>query len=137
MAWFLDSNICIDCLRGKAPLVMRTLQTLEPSQVKIPALVKAELLVGAAKSAQPERNRELVDLLLAPFDIIPFDDAAAIVYGQIRSNLEQVGQRIGFNDLIIAATVIAQNGTLVSANTKEFCRIEGLDLETWTEIPFA
>ena len=104
--------------------------------MKIPSMVKAELLHGAAKSAQPVRNRELVELFLAPFEIVTFDDDSALQYGQIRSALEQVGQVIGFNDLIIASTVMAHQGVLVSTNTKEFLRIKGLKLETWSEVPF-
>ena len=136
MKYFLDSNICIDCLRGKAALVMQMLQRLEPSQVKIPSMVRAELLHGAAKSAHPKRNRELVELFLAPFEVVAFDYSSASAYAQIRSGLEKKGLLIGFNDLIIAATVMAREGILVSSNTREFSRIEGLEFEDWAEIPF-
>ena len=97
-------------------------------------MVKAELLHGAAKSAHPVRNHELVELFLAPFETVAFDDSAAIQYGRIRSELELAGQVIGFNDLIIAATVVAYDGTLVSSNIKEFGRIGGLKLENWLEV---
>ncbi|MCL1798528.1 MAG: type II toxin-antitoxin system VapC family toxin [Eggerthellaceae bacterium] len=133
MSWFLDSNICIDCLRGTTPIIKQVLQSLTPSQVKIPSMVKAELFHGAGKSADPRRNRELVELFLAPFEIVAFDDASAIKYGEIRCYLEKKGQIIGFNDLIIAATVAAHGGTLVTANTKEFRRVDGLMLENWAE----
>jgi len=134
MSWFLDSNICIECLRGRTPLIRQMLQSLEPAQIKIPAMVKAELLHGAEKSANPKHNRELVELLLAPFEIVAFDDASAVEYAQIRHNLERKGQVIGFNDLIIAATVKAQGGVLVTANVKEFSRVEALNLENWEEV---
>lgn len=134
MIWYLDTNICIDCLRGRSPLIKQMLQVSEPSQIKIPALVKAELLHGAAKSARPGLNKERVELFLAPFEIIAFDDSATTMYAQIRSELEQKGEVIGYNDLIIAATVMAHEGILVSANTDEFSRIKGLRLENWVEI---
>ena len=134
MSWFLDSNICIDCLRGKTPFIKHVFQTLEPAHIKIPSMVKAELLHGAVKSVNPKKNQELVELFLAPFEIVAFDDASAIEYGRIRSTLEAKGQVIGFNDLIIAATVIAHEGILVSANTREFCRVDGLKLEDWAEV---
>lgn len=135
MSWCLDTNICIDCLRGKTPLVMQVLQNLEPSQIKIPSMVKAELLHGATKSAQPKGNRELVELFLTPYEILSFDDSAAEHYAEIRSELEQAGQVIGFNDLIIAASVRAHDDTLVSRNTREFMRVSGLKLENWCEVP--
>jgi tRNA(fMet)-specific endonuclease VapC len=134
MPWFLDSNICIDCLRGNTPLVKKVLQSLSPEQIKIPSMVKAELLHGANRSAKPERNKELVELFVAPFEIVAFDESAAEVYGRIRHDLEQIGQIIGFNDLIIAATVMTHGGTLVSANMNEFKRISSLKLENWAEV---
>jgi len=137
MTWHLDTNICIECLRGTSPLLKQALQNLEPSRIRIPSMVKAELFHGAAKSAQPERNRELVELFLAPFESAAFDDSSAAEYGRIRSQLETAGQIIGFNDLIIAATVIAHEGTLVSSNFKEFSRINGLQLENWIEMSTA
>ena len=134
MAWFLDTNICIECLRGTSPLLKETLQSLEPSRIRIPSMVKAELLHGAAKSANPKRNQELVELFLGPFEIAAFDDEGAVQYSRIRSELERSGEMIGFNDLIIAATIIANNGTLVSSNIKEFKRVNGLKLENWVEV---
>jgi tRNA(fMet)-specific endonuclease VapC len=115
-------------------LIQQELERLEPSQVKIPSMVRAELLHGAAKSAHPKRNHELVELFLTPFEVVAFDKEASAVYAQIRSNLERAGSIIGFNDLIIAATVMAHSGSLVSANVREFKRIQGLHLETWAEI---
>ncbi|MCL1796739.1 MAG: type II toxin-antitoxin system VapC family toxin [Eggerthellaceae bacterium] len=136
MSWFLDSNVCIDCLRGRSPYIKQMLQSLMPAHIKIPSMVKAELIHGAQKSAHPKRNQELVELFLAPFEIVAFDDVSANMYGQIRCSLEKKGQIIGFNDLIIAATVMAHEGTLVTANTKEFSRIKSLKLEDWSEEPF-
>jgi len=57
---------------------------------------------------------------------------AAFFYGNIRASLERTGNAIGFNDTIIAATVLAHNGTLVTNNSGEFSRISGLNLENWT-----
>jgi tRNA(fMet)-specific endonuclease VapC len=97
-------------------------------------MVKAELLHGAAKSANPEHSRTLVELFVGPFETVPFDDYSAKLYAQIRSELEQEGQVIGFNDLVIAATVMAHDGTLISSNIREFSRIKKLKLENWVEM---
>lgn len=134
MIRYLDSNICIDCMRDKTPVFRRELQKLLPSQVKIPSMVKAELLHGALRSANPSRNQELVMQLLAPFEVVSFDDAAAREYTSIRLQLEQVGAIIGFNDLVIAATVKSLGGILVTNSIKEFNRVEGLFLESWAEV---
>ena len=134
MTWYLDTNICIECLRGKAPLIKEALQSLEPSRVNIPSMVMAELLHGALKSSKPEANQRLVELFIEPFETVDFDAGAAIQYSKIRNELESSGQVIGFNDLIIASTVMAHGGTLVSSNIKEFKRIRGLSLENWQEV---
>ena len=100
--------------------------------LKIPAIVAAELVHGAEKSAYPTRNMEQVEKFLMPFEIAPFDILAAYSYGKIRSSLEKRGEVIGPNDLIIAATVLSQNGILVTNNTKEFSRVKNLVWEDWT-----
>jgi len=112
------------------PLIKQVLQKLEPSMIKIPAMVKAELLLGAIKSNKPRQNQELVELFLSPFEIVPFDDDASICCAQIRCKLEQEGQIIGFNNLIIASTVMAYEGVLVTDNLREFGRVSGLNLRT-------
>jgi len=96
-------------------------------------MVKAELLLGAAKSNKPKQNQEYVEFFLAPFEVVPFDDRAAVLYGQIRNKLEKEGKIIGFNDLIIASTVMAHEGVLVTDNLREFGRVRGLKLENWAE----
>ena len=100
--------------------------------IKIPAIVKAELLLGVEKSAKKEENRSKVTAFLLPFEIVPFDDSAAIHYSKIRATLEQVGAIIGPNDLLVAATSLARSATLVTNNTKEFSRVDGLHVEDWT-----
>ena len=49
----------------------------DASLFEIPAVVKAELLLGAEKSARPEEERLRVESLLLPFEIVPFDEASA------------------------------------------------------------
>ena len=100
--------------------------------LKIPAIVAAELVHGAEKSTNPAKSMEQVKKFLMPFVIAPFDILAAFTYGKIRSSLEKRGEIIGPNDLIIASTVLSQNGILVTNNAKEFTRVENLALEDWT-----
>ncbi|WP_414693467.1 type II toxin-antitoxin system VapC family toxin [Ohtaekwangia sp.] len=58
-----------------------------------------------------------------------FDNATAVEYGIIRSELERKGVPIGPLDLLIAAHTKSLNYTLVSNNEREFNRIEGLKIE--------
>ncbi len=133
MYFFLDTNICIYYLKGLYPLLLDRMLSHSVSEIKIASIVKAELLYGAMKSKKREDNTRKVDKFLLPFEVIPFDDRAAEIYAEIRAGLAGKGTPIGPNDLIIAATVLANNGTLISNNENEFSRIDSLEAENWTK----
>jgi len=69
VAWFLDTNIAVACLRGKSAEAMRRLHAVAATDVRVPLQVHAELLVGAAKSANPQKAKTRVTAFLAPFAI--------------------------------------------------------------------
>ena len=132
MTYYLDTNICIYFLVGKFPILLTKLTSYSPNDIKIPAIVKAELMHGAEKSIKRDENIIKINKFLLPFEITPFDAVCADYYGKIKATLEKNGILIGPNDLIIASTVLAQNGTLVTHNVNEFGRIEGLRIVDWT-----
>lgn len=132
MKYYLDSNICISYLRGRNIDLRKKVDSFDKALIKIPAIVKGELLTGAMKSARRDRNINEVLAFLGQFEIVPFDDDSAWSYGEIKSALELKGQPIGYNDTIIAATVLAHNGILITNNIREFMRVEGLNCEDWT-----
>lgn len=131
--YLLDSNILIDFSRRKLQISYDLLRNSEASHFKVPAIVKAELLLGAEKSNDPIKERFKVESLLLPFEIVPFDDNCAVHYARIRAQLENEGRTIGANDYLIAATALAHSAVLVTNNVDEFKRIPGLSLESWTE----
>jgi tRNA(fMet)-specific endonuclease VapC len=94
-------------------------------------VVKAELFLGALRSAKPEQNRAKVDAFIRPYESLPFDDAAAEIQAQIRHELETAGMPIGPYDLQIAALALAHGHTLVTHNVGEFSRVPGLLIEDW------
>ena len=127
----LDTNVCVAFLRGTSRTLRDTFLSHTPSQIQIPAIVEAELLVGARKSQRVDDNLAAVRAFLQPFAILPFDRAGAEQYSVIRSDLERASAVIGPTDLVIAATVLAAGGTLVTHNTTEFARVPGLRLVDW------
>lgn len=131
MNYFLDTNTCIYFLKGKNVNIENNIKKLNPNRIKIPSIVKAELLLGALKSQNPKKNRDIVLDFVDPFEIIGFNDIESEIYSEIRSNLELKGLAIGPNDLIIASIVLNNNGILVTNNQKEFSRIQSLKLENW------
>lgn len=133
MTYLVDTNVCIRILNGSSPAVVSRLRKLEPSDVAISTVVRAELLFGARKSCHVAENLRLVEAFCSPFASLDFDDRAADAYGAIRADLERVGRPIGPNDLLIAATALAHSLTLVTHNQGEFGRVPGLRLEDWEE----
>lgn len=134
--YLLDANILIDISRHKLRYAYDMLMLNDASLFKVPAIVKAELLLGAEKSKNPEEERLKVESLLLPFDIVPFDETCAVQYARIRAHLERKGQTIGGNDYLIAATALAHSAVLVTNNVNEFKRVPGLSIESWAEIDF-
>lgn len=131
--YFLDTDICIYVIRGKYPQIQKRLVSHSPEKIKVSSVVKAELLTGALRSHKADRAQSVVEHFLSPFEIVPFDDSCAVIYPQLRFDLEKKGQSIGPHDLLIAATVLASRGILVTHNTREFSRIPDLKLEDWTD----
>jgi len=131
--FFLDTNTCIYFLNGSYSSIMEKILATPPSEIAIPSVVKAELLFGALKSARRQENLDKVEKFLDPFEIIPFDGEAALVYANIRLDMERRGSLIGPNDLFIASIVKSRGGMLITNNEKEFGRIDGLRFGNWIE----
>lgn len=134
--YLLDTNVLVDFLRGKNQYALRMLRASNAAIFKVPSVVKAELLLGVEKSADPGPSRLKVELLLLPFEVLPFDDQCALHYARIRACLEEKGTSIGANDYLIAACAMAHGATVVTNNVREFQRVPGLSVEQWAEVPF-
>src|ERR1700674_1192196 len=91
LMFLLDTNVCVQYLRGKNVLVRQRLAACPPHEVCLCSVVLSELYMGVLRSAQPAKNRADVDQLAAPFASLPFDDGAADVYSRIRHDLESRG----------------------------------------------
>lgn len=131
--YLLDTDTCIYCL-NRAPgyeRILARLDRLQYGEALISAVSLGEIEVGLAKRARPDRNRRLVEQFLARFEIAPFDEAAARIYGDLRAALERRGRPIGPLDTLIAAQAVSLKAALVTNNTREFSRITGLRLQNW------
>jgi tRNA(fMet)-specific endonuclease VapC len=131
MKFLLDTNTCIIYLRGKNSTLKQKLESTLIKDIGVCSIVKAELFYGAIKSANPKRNLTLQQEFLAQYISLPFDDAATVTFGMIRSRLEALGTPIGAYDLQIAAIAVANNLTLITHNTREFKRVHNLLIEDW------
>ena len=131
MSYMLDTNACIHYLNNADSPIRRWMELLHPSDVLVCSVVKAELYYGACRSSRKSEMFAALERFLNPLKSLPFNDDSARVYGTIRSDLSSKGTPIGPNDLMIASIALAHNVTLVTHNTREFGRVDGLRLEDW------
>ena len=101
------------------------------AQVVISSITLAELEFGISKSVRKKQNRLRFDLVLAPFEIAPFENRAASIYGPLRAELQAKGAPIGPLDTLIATHALALDCCLVTHNTSELERVFDLRLEDW------
>jgi tRNA(fMet)-specific endonuclease VapC len=131
MIYLIDTNVCVVYLNNPQSAVAQQLRANRQQDVAICSVVKSELFFGAMKSQRPQQTLEKQQLFVAAFHSFPFDDKAALIFGKIRAELQRQGKPIGPYDTQIAAIALANDLTLVTHNTDEFSRINGLRLTDW------
>ena len=124
----IDTDISIFILKRK-PLEAKRMFNIHSGEVCISTVTLGELVHGAEKSAHPQANLKSLNGFASRLEVIDYDEAAAYQFGQLR--LELKGQEIGPYDFMIAAHARSLGLTLVSNNTKEFKRVDGLRVENW------
>ena len=131
MRYMLDTNICIFLIRKKSDRVLQKLMEHDPEEICISSVTYAELVHGVEKSKAIEKNRALLTQLLSNIEVLDFGTKAAEEYGNIRADLEIKGYPIGPLDTMIAAHAKSLGYILVTNNTREFNRVEGITVEDW------
>jgi len=132
MAYLIDTDIMVHSLRGNSKVTERIAQTANvPKAISI--VTYGELLYGAKRSAQKEKNTAVVYRLAEILPIHGVSRATMETFTELKIALEKKGQRIEDFDLLIAATAVSRNYTLVTGNAKHFRRIPGLQLENWLQ----
>jgi tRNA(fMet)-specific endonuclease VapC len=127
----LDTNIVVYTIKNRPELVRETFKRHQ-GQMCISSVTLGELIYGAERSAQPERNLADIEGLAARLEVSPFGTEAAISFGQLRAELYSSGNPIGPYDMMIAGHARSLGLILVTNNVKEFDRVSGLRIENWT-----
>jgi tRNA(fMet)-specific endonuclease VapC len=130
MRYLLDTNIVSDLVRNPQGCVAQRIREVGEAQICTSIIVAAELRYGAAKKGSPRLTAQL-KAVLGALDVVPFEAPADAAYAVLRVQLEQAGQLIGSNDLLIAAQAVALGYTIVTDNEREFSRIGDLPRENW------
>ena len=128
--YMLDTNIVSDLIRNPRGKAAKRIAKIGEDNICTSIIVAAELRYGCAKSGS-KRLLKAVEDLLGEINVLPFEVPADTEYGGIRAELEAAGKPIGGDDLLIAAHAYATGATIVTANTGEFKRILGLNVENW------
>jgi len=126
----LDTNIVIYTIKNR-PQKVREAFKQHDGQMAISAVTMGELIFGAERSTQVERNLSDIEGLAARLEVMPFDHHAAEHFGQLRAELYREGCPIGPYDMMIAGHARAKGLILVTNNTREFERVPGLRIENW------
>ena len=123
----MDTDWVIDYLH-KADRTARRLEELLPDGVGLSVISLAELYDGLARSRNPDADTEALRLFLEAVEVVPLDDVACRIFGEERARLREEGNLIGDMDILIGATAISKNLTVLTNNRRHFERMRGLTL---------
>lgn len=130
--YLLDTNICIYIAKRHPIEVRERFESLALNEVSMSVVTFGEMRFGAEKSQKRDVSLKILENLASQIQILPLPKLAGMRYGIIRHQLQKIGQPIGNNDLWIAAHAITADLVLVTNNTREFQRVDGLRFENWT-----
>ena len=131
MKYLLDTNICVYAINNRHPKLTNKILTILPDEIAVSSITLGELEYGAAKSKWGDRTRQTLYAFLSNYTILPFDNADAICFGNLRAALALTGIPIGAYDVMIAVQGLTKGLTVVTHNTGEFSRVPKLGLEDW------
>lgn len=131
--YLLDTNAVIALIAGRSDALLARVEAADPGSIAVSAVVAHELWYGAYRSQKVAFNLETLRLLFADLPILDLDREDARLAGEIRAHLARQGTPIGPYDVLIAGQAKARGLTLVTNNTGEFGRVEGLQVEDWAD----
>jgi tRNA(fMet)-specific endonuclease VapC len=130
MVYLIDTDIIIYSLK-QYPLVKKNLSSHENDPKRISVITYGELVFGARKSKDYYKNIAVAHRISELFPVVEVSKSIMEAFADIKAALYKSGNIIDDMDLIIAATAITMNYTLVTNNEKHFSRIPGLSIENW------
>ena len=131
--YLIDTNICIYIMNKRPIGIIHKFKLFDVGEIGVSTITVSELQYGVSKSKNRRLNKQRIEEFLSPLEILPYDEIAAGIYGDIRLQLEKCGEPIGPIDLLIAAHALSRNLVLISNNEKEFKRVKNLKVENWVK----
>jgi len=133
MRYLLDTDTCIYIVKHKPAGTLKRFEQTRAGDVGMSVVTYLELVYGACKSRHLEANLARIEQLSGLIPVLPLDSPVGTHYGNLRTQLERSGLRIGSHDLLIAAHALSLGLIVVTNNVREFSRVRGLRIENWTE----
>ena len=132
MKYLIDTDIIIYSIKGNAT-VQDNIARNKKSALSISVITFGELLFGARKSSFAAKNLATMYRIREIFPVLPIDNPVIETFGEIKAASQKSGKIVADLDLLIAATALTFNMTLVTNNIKHFDKIKGLNLENWSK----
>jgi len=129
--YLIDTNICIYIMNKRPIGIIHKFKQFDVGEIGVSTITVSELQYGVAKSKNYRLNEQRIEEFLSPLEILPYDEIAAGIYGDIRLQLEKSGEPIGPLDLLFAAQALSRDLVLITNNEKEFKRVNNLKVENW------
>ncbi len=130
--YLMDTNVISHIMQGRDVKLLAKLSKLPIGQTAISSVTLAEIEYGIQRRGSPTKLRNALTQVMLHMDVLPWDAAAAICYGELSSSLETQGINLSDFDMMIAAHAVALKVTLVSRD-KAFAHLpkQRLKLEVW------
>lgn len=128
--YLIDTNIIIYRLKNLGNVNANFLKNKD-NHMSLSVISYGELVFGAKKSKAVEKNMETVNAIKSIFPLLEITSEIMNIFGEIKAYTQKIGKTIDDMDLLIAATAITNNFTLVTHNTKHFKNIPNLKVEDW------
>ena len=129
--YMLDTSICIYLINKKHPELAKKIIDIPRDKICMSSVTLAELEYGVAKSERINENAQSLKQFISVINVVDFDGLAAEKYGEVRAALERKGKTIGPLDMLIAGHAKSRGDTIITNNTSEFDRVDGLFVEDW------
>lgn len=129
MAYLLDADWAIHALAGHGPAVT-TMDRLAPAQIRMSLLTVGEVYERAFESVHPEAHLDAFRRFLRPFRLLGIDEPIVVRFAEVRSLLRRRGELISDFDIMLAATALHHDLTVLTFNIRHLGRVPGLRLFT-------
>lgn len=129
MSFLLDTNVCSAYMRGNGRVFNRFIQ--HSGGLYLSTVCLAELYAWVLRAAAPPGRLATLQQMLAGVSVLDVDSAVALKYGEVRAGLLDQGITIATADMLIAATALVHDLTVVTHNVAHFAPVPGLRVEDW------